>query len=63
MVGDNLCTANIAWNADDIRTNPMGFQSSTQMGRCMGEVDNTLSDCTFLWCNALFRRILCAIAI
>ena len=29
----------------------------------MGKVDNTLSDCTFLWRNALLRRLLCAIAI
>lgn len=34
-----------------------------QMGRCMGEVAYKVSDSTFLWCNALLRRLLCATVI
>lgn len=41
----------------------MGVLAVAQMGRCMGEVAYKVSDSTFLWCNALLRRLLCATVI
>ena len=37
----------------------MGFQPPTQMGRSLGEMDDTLLDGTFLWCDVVLRGILC----
>lgn len=47
----------------NIRTYTMGVLAVAQMGRCMGEVAYKVSDSTFLWCNALLRRLLCATVI
>lgn len=57
-MGYDLRTTDTPWNADDIRTNSMGVQPVTQMGRRMGEMDNTLFDGAFLWCYALLRKFL-----
>ena len=37
----------------------VGIQSSAQMGRCLGKVAHTLSDCTLLRSYAVLRWILC----
>ena len=39
------------------------FSLLPKVGRCMGEVAYKVSDSTFLWCNALLRRLLCATVI
>lgn len=41
------------------RTDTMGFQPLAQMGRSLGQMADKVSDGTFLWCDALLRRILC----
>lgn len=56
MVND-LLPANPARNAHDFRTDTMGFQPLAQMGRSLGEMADKVSDCTFLWCDALLRKI------
>jgi hypothetical protein len=48
LVGYHLLPADPVRYADDIRSYPMGFLSFTEMGRCMGEMAYTLSDCPFL---------------
>ena len=63
MVGDHLLPANPTGHVNNIRTYTMGVLAVAQMGRCMGEVAYKVSDSTFLWCNALLRRLLCATVI
>ena len=58
MVGYNLLSADTLGYADHIRTDTMGVQSVAEMGRCMGKVAYSLSDSTFLWRDALLRRLL-----
>lgn len=58
LMGNHLLPANPAGYADDIRADTMGFQSVAQMGRGLGEVDDTLPDRAFLWCDALLRGVL-----
>jgi len=57
-MGYDLLPANPARNAHDFRTDTMGFQPFAQMGRSLGEMADKVSDCTFLWCDALLRRII-----
>ena len=59
-MGDYLLPANPAGNADDIRAYTMGFQPVAQVGRCLGEVDDTLPDRAFLRCDVVLRGFLCA---
>lgn len=61
--GDHLLPANPTGHVNNIRTYTMGVLAVAQMGRCMGEVAYKVSDSTFLWCNALLRRLLCATVI
>lgn len=63
MVGNHLLPANPTGHVNNIRTYTMGVLAVAQMGRCMGEVAYKVSDSTFLWCNALLRRLLCATVI
>ena len=63
LMGDYLLPADSAGHADDIRSDTMGVLAVAQVGRCMGEVAYKVSDSTFLWCDALLRRLLCATAI
>lgn len=57
-MGYDLLPANPARNAHDFRTDTMGFQPFAQMGRSLGEMADKVSDCTFLWCDALLRGII-----
>lgn len=63
LMGDHLLPANPTGHVNNIRTYTMGVLAVAQMGRCMGEVAYKVSDSTFLWCNALLRRLLCATVI
>ena len=56
-MGDHLLPANPTGHVNNIRTYTMGVLAVAQMGRCMGEVAYKVSDSTFLWCNALLRKI------
>lgn len=58
-MGDDLLPANPARNAHDIWSDTMGILAAPQVGRRMGEMADKVSDGTFLWCDALLRRILC----
>lgn len=62
-MGYDLLPANPTGHVNNIRTYTMGVLAVAQMGRCMGEVAYKVSDSTFLWCNALLRRLLCATVI
>ena len=60
MVGDHLLSANITWNADDIRPDTMGFLAVAQMGRGLGQMDDKVLNGTFLWGDVVLRGLLCA---
>ena len=62
-MGHYLLPANTARYADDIRTDTVGFQSAAQVGRCVGEMADKVSDGAFLWCHALLRGFLRVTAI
>lgn len=55
----HLLPANPVGDVDHLRTDTVGIQSSAQMGRCLGKVAHTLSDCTLLRSYAVLRWILC----
>ena len=57
LMGDYLLSANPAWYADHFRPDTVGFQPASEMGRCVGEVADKVSDSAFLWGNALLRKI------
>ena len=57
-MGYDLLPANPARNAHDIRADTMGILAASQVGRRMGEMADKVSDGTFLWCDALLRRII-----
>ena len=57
MVGDDLLPTNPVGNADDFRADTVGVQHPAKMGRCLGEVADTLSDGAFLRGDALLRNI------
>ena len=63
VVGDNLLPANPVGYVDDFRADTVGVQHSAEMGRCLGEVADTLPDGTFLRGDALLRGLLCAAAL
>ena len=44
-------------------TDTVGVQHPAEMGRCLGEVADTLSDGAFLRGDALLRGLLCAAAL
>lgn len=56
-MGDHLLPANPVGDVDHLRTDTVGIQSSAQMGRCLGKVAHTLSDCTLLRSYAILRKI------
>lgn len=56
-MGDDLLPTNPVGNADDFRTDTVGVQHPAEMGRCLGEVADTLSDGAFLRGDALLRKI------
>lgn len=58
-MGNYLLSANLTRNADDIRADTMGIFATPQVGRRMGEMDDKVSDGTFLWGHVVLRRILC----
>ena len=62
-MGDHILPADPAGNDDQLRTYTMGILSPAEMGRCMGEVVDKVSNSTLLWSDALFCGILCATAI
>lgn len=57
LMGNDILPANSVGNADDFRPDSMGVQPVAQMGRSLGEMDDTLSDSAFLRCDALLRNI------
>ena len=59
-MGDYLLSANLTRNADDIRTDTMGILATPQVGRRMGEMDDKVSDGTFLWGHVVLRKFLLA---
>ena len=59
LMANHLLPANPVGDVDHLRTDTVGIQSSAQMGRCLGKVAHTLSDCTLLRSYAVLRWILC----
>lgn len=57
-MGNYLLPANPVGNADHLRTDTVGIQSSAQMGRRLGKVAHTLSDRTLLRSYAILRGII-----
>ena len=57
-MGDHLLSANITWNADDIRPDTMGFLAVAQMGRGLGQMDDKVLNGTFLWGDVVLRGII-----
>ena len=57
-MGYHLLSADPTRYADDIRPNTMGVQYPAKMGRCLGEVADTLPDGAFLRGYALLRGII-----
>lgn len=57
-MGHHLLPANPVGDADHLRTDTVGIQSSAQMGRRLGKVAHTLSDRTLLRSYAVLRRII-----
>ena len=58
MVGYDLLPTNPVGNADDFRADTVGVQHAAKMGRCLGEVADTVSDGAFLRGDALLRGII-----
>ncbi len=56
LVGNPLLPADTLGYADHIRPDTMGILPASEMGRCMGKVDDTLSDRPFLWSDAILRK-------
>lgn len=61
-MGYNLLPADLIGDADDFRADTMGVLAPAEMGRRVGEVDDTLPDGAFLRGDALLRGILRAVA-
>lgn len=57
LMGYDLLSANSFGNAHHFRADTVGFQSAAQVGRCVGEMDDKVSDGTFLWCHVVLRNI------
>ena len=62
-MGYDLLPTNPVGNADDFRADTVGVQHPAKMGRCLGEVADTLSDGAFLRGDALLRGLLRAAAV
>ena len=63
LVGDHILSANPAGYADDIRTDTVGILAVAQMGRCLGQMDDKVSDGAFLWRDVILRGLLCAASV
>ena len=59
-MGDHILSANLAGYADDIRTDTVGILAVAQMGRCLGQMDDKVSDGAFLWRDVILRKFLLA---
>lgn len=46
--------------ADNIRTDPMGIQPITEMGKQLGKVVDEILDGTLLWSYAILCWLLCS---
>ena len=57
-MGDHILSANPAGYADDIRTDTVGILAVAQMGRCLGQMDDKVSDGAFLWRDVILRKFL-----
>lgn len=57
-MGYDLLSANSFGNAHHFRADTVGFQSAAQVGRCVGEMDDKVSDGAFLWCHVVLRGII-----
>lgn len=53
----HILSANPAGYADDIRTDTVGILAVAQMGRCLGQMDDKVSDGAFLWRDVILRKI------
>ena len=58
LMDHDLLSANSFGNAHHFRADTVGFQSAAQVGRCVGEMDDKVSDGAFLWCHVVLRRII-----
>ena len=54
-MGDHILSANPAGYADDIRADTVGILAVAQMGRCLGQMDDQVSDGAFLWRDVILR--------
>lgn len=59
LMGNYLLPTDSSRYADNIRTDPMGIQPITEMGKQLGKVLDEILDGTFLWSYAILRRLLC----
>ncbi len=62
-MGYDLLSANSFGNAHHFRTDTMGILATPQVGRRMGEMDDKVSDGTFLWGHVVLRRLLRAVVV
>lgn len=58
LMGDHLLPANPARYAHNFRSDTVGVFTLAQMGRSLGEMDDTLSDGAFLWSHVVLRGII-----
>ena len=57
-MGYYLLPTDLVGYAYDFRTDTMGFQPVAEVGGCLGEMDDPVSDGAFLRSHALLRRII-----
>ena len=58
LMVDHLLSANLTWNADDIRPDTVGVLAVAQMGRGLGQMDDKVSDRAFLRSDVVLRGLL-----
>lgn len=56
-MGNYLLPTDSSRHVDDIRTDPMGIQPITEMGKQLGKVVDEILDGTLLWSYAILRRL------
>ncbi len=56
LMGHYLLPTDSSRHVDDIRTDPMGIQPITEMGKQLGKVVDEILDGTLLWSYAILRR-------
>ena len=57
-MGNYLLPTDSSRHVDDIRTDPMGIQPITEMGKQLGKVVDEILDGTLLWSYAILCRII-----